>query len=457
MEASRLPRSHRAGRARVPAVLAALLLAGSAPVALADSGAQPVAVTAAVETPAVYDDEAGGDADADDPAVWVDPAAPARSIVLGTLKNAGLDVYGLNGQRLQHIAAPAAPGPDAESGRFNNVDVVYGFDLGGKKTDLALVSDRGRDRIRIYAIDPKAVAEGRPPLTDVTAATVSPVFSASETAVDEQRTAYGLAAYVEDGDAYVVVSRRSETRLKILKLSAGNGKVGYGTEDTIDIPGSFTLPDGTRWTPCADPGDRAQFEGMAVDQETHTLYAAQEDVGLWRIPLDDAEFEKPVLLDKVREYGVPWTYDTAEEECVIDTANDPGYGGTHLSADAEGITLYHAADGKGYVLASSQGDNTFAVYRREGGNAYVGQYEITDGPAADSVQESDGATVVNVPLGGAFPKGLLVTHDGQATPEDGDRDATNFKFVRWDALASAFPTPLTVDTESFDPREPDND
>ncbi|MBA2950570.1 phytase [Streptomyces himalayensis] len=457
MTVPRVSASRRFGRPRTLAALAALLLAGSAPAAFAVSVPEPVSTTASVETPAVYDDEAGGDADADDPAVWVDPAAPARSIVIGTLKNAGLDVYGLNGQRLQHIAAPAAPGEEAEAGRFNNVDVVYGFDLGGKKTDLALVSDRGRDRIRIYAIDPKAVAEGRPPLTDVTAATVAPVFSASEAAVDEQRTAYGLAAYVEDGDVYVVVSRRSETRLKLLKLTTSNGKVGYTTEDTLDMPGSFTLPNGQQWTPCADPGDRAQFEGMAVDQETHVLYAAQEDVGLWRIPLDDADFETPTLLDKVREYGVPWTYDAAEEECVIDTANDPGYGGTRLSADAEGITVYHAADGKGYVLASSQGDDTFAVYRREGGNAYLGQFEIADGPATDSVQESDGATVVNVPLGASFPQGLLVTHDGQATPEDGDRDATNFKFVRWDAVASAFPAPLTVDTRSFDPRDTDND
>ncbi|MDX2291802.1 phytase [Streptomyces roseofulvus] len=138
----------------------------------------PVSVAATVETPVVYDDEAGGSADADDPAVWVDPENPGRSIVIGTLKEAGLDVYGLDGRRLQHIAAPQAPHEDAKAGRFNNVDIVYGFDLDGEPTDLALVSDRGRDRVRAFAIDPAAVAAGKPPLKDVTAPDVTPVFAA---------------------------------------------------------------------------------------------------------------------------------------------------------------------------------------------------------------------------------------------------------------------------------------
>ncbi|MEU7565608.1 phytase [Streptomyces fradiae] len=424
--------------------------------ALATGPAVPVTLTASVETPAVYDDEAGGNADADDPAVWVDPENPARSIVIGTLKEAGLDVYGLDGRRLQHIAAPAAPNEDASPGRFNNVDVVYGFELGGRKTDLALVSDRGRDRIRAYAIDPAAVAAGKPPLKDVTAPDVAPVFAANEAEVDDQRTSYGLTAFKDDDDAYVVVSQREETSLRLLQLKDRDGRVGYKTEDTLDLPDTFTLPDGKEWAPCADPGERPQVEGMAVDQEEHVLYAAQETVGLWRVEIDDEEFEEPELIDRVREYGTPWTYDAeADEECVLDTENDPGFGGDHLSADAEGVTIYHAEDGAGYVLASSQGDDTFAVYDREDDNAYLGSFSVTDGDATDGVQHSDGSTVVNVPLGGAFPKGMLVTHDGEATPADGDREGTNFKFTRWDAVAGAFPEPLKVDTESFDPRDAD--
>ncbi|WP_399066783.1 phytase [Streptomyces winkii] len=437
-------------------MLAALLCVAAVPAARAAAGDPgPVRATADVETPAVHDDEAGGNADADDPAVWVDPHDAGRSLVVGTLKEAGLDVYGLDGRRLQHIDAPPAPGEDSQPGRFNNVDIVYGFGLNGHATDLALVSDRGRDRMRAYAIDPKAVAAGKPPLTDVTAPGARPVFAADEDEVDEQHTAYGLAAYSDDGDAYAVVSRRAETRLRLLKLNEEDGRVGYTTEDTADLPGSFTLPGGKKWTPCADPGEHAQVEGMSVDQEKHVLYAAQEDVGLWRVDLDDGRFAGPSLFDKVREFGVPWTYDEEKEECVLDTDHDPGHGGSHLSADAEGVTVYHAGDGKGYVLASSQGDDTFAVYGRGGRGSYLGSFTVTDGPDTDGVQHSDGATALNVPLGKAFPRGVLVTHDGEETPADGEREGTDFKFVRWDRIAGAFPEPLIVDTDSFDPRDPD--
>src|SRR5690349_926907 len=87
-------------------------------------------VTARAETPALFDDEAGGDADADDPAIWVHPRNRARSLVIGTAKNGGLRVYDLAGREVQAIATP--PG-----GRFNNVDIVSGFRLGRLTTDLA--------------------------------------------------------------------------------------------------------------------------------------------------------------------------------------------------------------------------------------------------------------------------------------------------------------------------------
>jgi len=40
-------------------------------------------------------------------------------------------------------------------------------------------------------------------------------------------------------------------------------------------------------------------------------------------------------------------------------------------ADVEGLTIAYGSDGKGYLIASSQGNSTFAIYRREGDNTYV--------------------------------------------------------------------------------------
>ena len=127
-------------------------------------------VTAVLETRPSFGDHAGGNADADDPAIWVDPKDPTRSFVVATLKEGGLDVYDLSGSLVQHIAPEAAPpGMALNSARYNNVDLIYGFKLRNQKVDLAVASDRYNDMIRVFAIDPTALATGGDPLTEITA------------------------------------------------------------------------------------------------------------------------------------------------------------------------------------------------------------------------------------------------------------------------------------------------
>ncbi len=147
------------------------------------------------------------------------------------------------------------------------------------------------------------------------------------------------------------------------------------------------------------------------------------------------------MIDRVREYGVPAEFDPVTEECA-GSGPDPGFGGRHLSADAEGLTIARSAHGEGYLLASSQGDSTFAAYRRTGSNRYVGGFVIGDRPAGpgrpavDGAQHSDGAAVVTTSLGPEFPGGLLVVHDGEDTPQHVDQNGeprvgTNFVYSRW--------------------------
>jgi 3-phytase len=365
-------------------------------------------VRAVTETASNFDDEAGGDADADDPAIWVHPTRPNDSIVVGTLKNGGLTVFDLRGRELQHVATP--PG-----GRFNNVDIL------GK---LAVVSDRGLDRLRVYAIDPLG-ARASTVLRDVTVAAPPLVFSADEGEVGEQRTAYGLALWADPagGTPWVVVSRRHETRLGLFRLTFTSGGVGYRAAGFIDLPHTFE-----GWTPCAEPGEGPQVEGMVVDRTSGTLYAAQEDVGIWRIPLTRNGFGPARLVEKVRGFGQPATYDEATEECVPTGPPSPA-AGRYLTADAEGLTIAYGRYGR-TLYASSQGDSTFARYRLGGGGLrYVGGFVVVDSRATDGVQHSDGAAVTTTPLGAAFPHGLLVVHDGENTPA-GTRVDTNFKLVR---------------------------
>jgi 3-phytase len=387
-------------------------------------------VTANRETPALFDDEAGGDADADDPAIWVDPHHADRSLVIGAAKNAGLRVYDLAGRQLQSIPTPPAPDPDSEPGRFNNVDLAYGVRLGARTVDLAIVTDRGRDQLRIYRIDPAARR-----LVDVTAASAPLLFSKNQDEVNEAATGYGLATYTRAGVAYAVASRRHTSGLGLFQLVPRGAKVSYQRIGATALAETFRLPNGSRWSPCDEPGVGPQVEGMTVDTHTGTLYAAQEDVGLWRIDLRGDRFGAATLVDKVREYAVPATFDPATEECTVDWSRDPGYGGKRIAADVEGLTIYDTGRGRGYLLVSSQGDSGFLRYDRRT-NRFLGRFDVVDGRAADGAQHSDGAAVVSVPLGRQYPAGLLVVHDGENTgPDAGTRTSTNFKYVDWRAVA----------------------
>ncbi|GAA2617660.1 phytase [Paractinoplanes durhamensis] len=370
-------------------------------------------ITATVETPALFDDAAGGDADADDPAIWVNRADKAKSRVIGTAKNGGLRVYDLTGREVQSIAPPA-------DGRFNNVDLVTGFRLGGRLVDLAVVTDRGLDQLRVYRIEPT----GR--LTDVTAAGAPLLFSKDQDEVATQATGYGLATY----GRYAVVSRRHSTRLGMFRLEERGGRVTYRNTDLLDLPREFRLPNGETWSPCAEPGEDPQIEGMVVDAAAGVLYAAQEDVALWRIRLDSDHFAGvPRVVEHVAEYGVPGVFDSVSEECVL--GDDPGFGG-RIRADVEGATIYATGERDGYLIVSSQGDSRFYVYDRRTNRA-VGSFRVVDGKRADGVQHSDGAAATSVPLPG-YPQGLLVLHDGENTPDDG-RVSTDFKYVDWRALS----------------------
>ncbi|WP_405435347.1 phytase [Streptomyces avidinii] len=428
---------------RTPAVAAAAMVAlGVIAVPAHARGDQDASqplprVSASVETPSLFDDEAGGNANADDPAIWRNAKDPDRSLVIATAKEGGLRVYDLDGRQVQSLPAPAPPRDGDMPGRFNNVDLITGLRFPDGRHDVAVVSDRGRDQLRIYRIDPK-----RPmaPLVDVTDEAAAPrIFSTGQDEVNEQRTAYGLAAYTDrrTGRSYAVTSRRHATALALAELLPNaTGKVGYRTVRTTSLPSSFTLPNGKSWAPCGEPGEDPQVEGMVVDPDTGDLYAGQEDIGIWKL---DADLRSPArLIEKVRSFGVPGTWNAETEEC--DAGADPGFGGRHISADVEGLTIWRdpAQPGRrGYLLASSQGDDTFAVFDREHGNAYVRGFRIGDGAgpgSPDGSQECDGAAVTTAPLGRKFPNGLLVVQDGHNTPAttgpDGEvRTDTDFKFV----------------------------
>ena len=424
----------------VPAVVSLMLL-GATP-ALAGSKPdeqkldEPAVVGVDNETPVLYDDEEGGNASGDDPAIWVHPEDSALSIVIVTAKEGGLRVYDLDSSELQSLEATPAPRVDGVDGRYNNVDIAHDVMFQGQEVDVAVVSDRYNDQLRFFLIDP-AGAEAAAPLREVTAPQQAFLFNPDRAAVDEEHTAYGVAVWQPSADeTYAVVTQEGDTTIATARLVETGGGLGYEQIEPLEMPASFPLPDRTTWTPCEEPGVGPHLEGLSVDQRTDVLYAAQEDVGLWRVPLPLGSGE-PRLVDKVADFGVHDTYNPETEECEPNDPEAGGYGGDLLTADAEGVDVYYGPDREGYVIVSSQGDDTYAVYSTLPRNRPLGSFRVA-GDGVDDLNGSDGLTVTNRSVG-EYDEGLLVSHDEPETGPDVDaeRDATNFSYVSWGAVADS--------------------
>ncbi|WP_254446641.1 phytase [Dolichospermum sp. UHCC 0259] len=386
----------------------------------------PSAAPTVETSPDLFDDEDPGqatvdqNADADDPAIYVNAENSANSLVLTAVKNAGVRVYNLSGNLLQTVN----PGEI----RYNNIDLQYGFKLGGESIDIAVASDRGNDKLVIFKINPNS-SNGNY-LEDITDSNIGTIFQTAPfdpPYEPSSRSSYGLTIYRSPftNDYYVFTGRRETGDIAQLKLiDIGNGKIG------AEIVREFTVP--------TINGIDPQTEGMVVDQETGILYIGQENVGIWKFDAEPNGSNTGKLIDVVKSLG-----------------------GSNLVDDVEGLTIYYGANGTGYLIASSQGDNTFAAYTREGNNEFLGRFGIGNNGAIDSVQESDGADVINVPLGANFPYGLFVTQDGNNDPaklveDDGEIENvnSNFKFVPWENIANTLPDILKIDTTSYDPRNP---
>jgi 3-phytase len=295
------------------------------------------------------------------------------------------------------------------------------------------------------------------PLVEITARNQGTIFNDDPDEVKEgDFTTYGLGVTQPLGHknkVFAYVSQNDRTTLAKLRLfPMRRNKVGFRVVATHDLPEKFELPNGTIWEAAQDDDDEmSHVEGIVVDDGNKSVYFGQEQVGIWKGPLKNT-FKNLLMIDKVNEFGVPYlrTWNEEEEEYDIELLwdEDPDYGSDYLAEDVEGLTIYDAGDGEGYLIASSQGSNQFVVYDRKT-NYYIGDFAIgqNGGEDIDSVQESDGAAVTNLNLGGDFESGLFVVQDGENTPyvyvyseddlEYEEIDNANFKYVQWSKIADA--------------------
>lgn len=221
--------------------------------------------------------------DQDDMCVWIHPCDPSRSTIICSDKAVGtINVYDLKGGRIQGLSGKQ-PG---------NIDVRYGFPLGGKKVDIVAVNYRTDKTLHVFTVDP------------------------------ESRTLVDSGATIETGENYGQCLYRSPRTGKYYSFT--NDKSGAVNQIELRDAGGKISGEVVRRLKVP-----SQVEGCVADDETSLFYLGEEAVGIWKFGAEPTDSATGTLIAKM-ETG-------------------------KLEPDVEGLAIYYAAHGEGYLLASSQG------------------------------------------------------------------------------------------------------
>ncbi|GGD01841.1 phytase [Aquisalinus flavus] len=259
------------------------------------------------------------------------------------------------------------------AGRLNNVDLRQGVTVGLWEGDLAAATNRTDDSVTLFTVD----GEG---------ANVFGSFAA------ELPEPYGMCMGQVGRDLIVFITYKTG-EVDAHKLLSANGN-----ETLQERIGRIKFD--------------TQLEGCVVDDATDTLYIGEEMRGVWKTSvassIDGLKYTPPVLIDEID-------------------------GATGITGDVEGVALYKS-DAASYLVISSQGNDSYAVYDLDGDNNFRGRFRIaaSEETGIDGAQETDGIAISSAPLGPDYPEGVLVAQDGF------NRGATqNFKIVDWRDVKAA--------------------
>jgi 3-phytase len=285
--------------------------------------------------------------DTDDPAIWINRADPAKSLVIGTDKATagGLYLFDLAGKIVGQTPPLKRP---------NNVDIITGLVLGGKPTDIAVTTEREEQRLRVFRL---------PDLAPLDKGDLV-VFDG-----DKTRAPMGIALYRRPGDGayFAIVGGKS---------GPADGYLWqYRLED--DGTGKVKM---TKVRAFGRYSGKKEIEAIAVDAELGFIYYSDEQYGVHKYRAD------------------PAAPDAAQELAL--------FGTTGFVSDLEGISIYPQPKGAGYVLVSNQQADTFRIFPRGGTPGKPHDHPLLASVRL-STHESDGSDVTAEALPG-FPGGLFV-------------------------------------------------
>ena len=302
--------------------------------------------------------------DTDDPAIWINTENKGKSLVIGTDKNADGALYAFD---LKGKIVRIYKGLD----RPNNVDIVYGFPFNGEKIDIAVVTERMKQRIRVFRL---------PELEPIDQGDLI-VFDG-----DTERAPMGIALY----------KRPKDDAIFVLVGGKSGPEAGYIAQYLLEeiSPGKLTI---TLTRQFGKFSGKKEIESIAVDNELGFVYYSDEKTG-------------------VRKYHADPDAPDAEKELAL-------FATKGFASDHEGISIYKLDKKTGYILVSDQQSNQFWIFSREGspGNPHEHLLLKIVKPAT---LESDGSDVTSCPLPG-FPNGLFIAMSNGKT----------FHYYDWNDIA----------------------
>lgn len=289
--------------------------------------------------------------DSDDPAIWIHPSDPSRSLVLGTDKDAdgALFVFGLDGRIRQELVVRGLLRP-------NNVDVIQGVSVGGNRIDLAVVAERYANRLRVFALPEMRPIDGGG----------IPVFVG-----ERARDVMGVALYRRPGDdaLFAIVSRSDRFA----------PRSGYLHQYRLVDDGTGTLR-GLFVRAFGDWSGRKEIEALAVDPVMGHVFASDETYG-------------------VRQYSADPSAENSNDQLAE-------FGTIGFRRDHEGSAVLRRAGQRALLFVSDQQAGELRVFALESVPG-LSQSPEPIGRIRIAASETDGIDVSTVSLPG-FPGGLLV-------------------------------------------------
>ena len=250
---------------------------------------------------------------ADDPAIWIHPTHPEKSVIIGTDKKGGLATYNLNGEQLNYYPF----------GSMNNCDLRKGFSLGNDTIDVLAASNRSLQSISLFKISENGVLDSVHTRT---------IVSGMKDEV------YGLCMYRSKitGNFYVFVNSKAG-EVEQWELSENDRKI-----DAVLVR-SFSL--GT------------QTEGMVADDETGIIYVGKELAGIWKFDAEPGGSNEGIFIKNSSEENQNIKYDV-EGLAIYPTDSVNGY----LIASSQGNYSYSVFERQGenkYLGSFRITDGTF--------------------------------------------------------------------------------------------------